>query len=149
MISDFINKFLAKPITSSAANECAQLAATALMIEVIKADHNLEHREMNSLRANVASAFDLESGDLDQHIEKAENIANQATSLWEHTDLINKFCDQEEKFNLVVSMWKIALSDGDIHRYEEHLIRRASDLIYVPHPKFIEAKHIAAQTAQT
>ena len=40
-------------------------------------------------------------------------------------------------------MWKMAFADGSIDRYEEHLIRRVSDLIYVPHVNFIEAKHKA------
>lgn len=148
MIIDFINKFLTKPVTLNKANDCGQLAATALLIEVMKADHHFDEQEMRSLKTSVSAAFDLHASDLDLHIERAQLIASQATSLWEHTDLINKLCDPDEKFKLIVAMWKIALSDGNIHRYEEHLIRRACDLIYVPHAKFIEAKHIAYQAAQ-
>ena len=42
-------------------------------------------------------------------------------------------------------MWEVAFSDNVINAYEEHLIRRVADLIYLPHVQFIEAKHIAKQ----
>ncbi|WP_197476224.1 TerB family tellurite resistance protein, partial [Oleiphilus sp. HI0043] len=62
----------------------------------------------------------------------------------EHTDLINKKFDSDSKYRLILAMWKIAYADSDIDRYEEHLIRKVSDLIYIPHTLFIKAKHEAS-----
>ena len=42
--------------------------------------------------------------------------------------------------------WKIAYADHELHRYEEHVIRRLSDLIHVPHHEFIAAKHRVENT---
>ena len=46
----------------------------------------------------------------------------------------------DEKFVLIKTLWRVAAADGDIHRYEDHLIRRIADLLYVPHSDFIRAK---------
>ena len=35
---------------------------------------------------------------------------------------------------------RVAYADGRIHEYEEYLIRKVSDLIYVTHSDFIQAK---------
>jgi uncharacterized tellurite resistance protein B-like protein len=37
-------------------------------------------------------------------------------------------------------LWAIAYADGTLHLYEEHLIRKIADLLYVPHAAFIAAK---------
>jgi uncharacterized tellurite resistance protein B-like protein len=34
----------------------------------------------------------------------------------------------------------VALADSVVHKYEEHVIRRISDLLHVPHRAFIAAK---------
>jgi uncharacterized tellurite resistance protein B-like protein len=34
----------------------------------------------------------------------------------------------------------VAYADGDLDKYEEHLIRRVAELIYVPHEEYIRAK---------
>ena len=38
-------------------------------------------------------------------------------------------------------MWGIAFADGELHHYEEAVIRRLADLLYVPHRDFILTKH--------
>ena len=37
-------------------------------------------------------------------------------------------------------LWRVAFADGRIDKYEEHLVRKAADLLYVPHRHFIRAK---------
>ena len=44
------------------------------------------------------------------------------------------------KFEIMIALWQIALADKQIDRFEEHMIRRVAELIYVPHERFIEAK---------
>ena len=46
----------------------------------------------------------------------------------------------DDKVQLITSLWKVAYADGDLDKYEEHLIRRVADLLYVPHDAFIRAK---------
>ena len=46
---------------------------------------------------------------------------------------------------LVERLWRVALMDGAIDAYEDQLIRRLADLLYVGHTEFILAKHRVIQ----
>ena len=41
---------------------------------------------------------------------------------------------------LIKNMWEVAYADGNLDRYEEHLIRRVAELLYVSHSDFIKTK---------
>ena len=77
---------------------------------------------------------------LEQRQAAAEAQASQATSLYEFTRLINDEYDYDEKLRLIENMWRIAFSDDELDKYEEHLIRKVSELIYVSHSDFIRLK---------
>ena len=70
----------------------------------------------------------------------AEDEARQATSLYEFTRLINDHYDYAQKCALIENMWRVAFSDERLDKYEEHLIRRIAELIYVSHSDFIRTK---------
>ena len=40
-------------------------------------------------------------------------------------------------------MWGVALADDALSRYEEHVIRKVADLLYLPHHDFMLAKQLA------
>ena len=59
----------------------------------------------------------------------------------------DRFTDAE-KSALLRSMWQVAFADGNVDKYEEHLIRKIAALIYVPHSEFIRTKLEAGAAAQ-
>jgi uncharacterized tellurite resistance protein B-like protein len=67
-------------------------------------------------------------------------MVSESTSLYEYTRLINDSCSYQDKLNLVNSLWKIAFADNSLDKYEEHLIRKISDLLHVSHSDFIKEK---------
>ena len=114
-----------------------ELAGAALLFEVIKADHEMDEREFSSI-AEVLRASG--AADIDAMIELARRESGAATSLYEFTSLINEHCDYGEKRALIANMWRIAYADARLSKYEDHLIRKVSDLIHVSHSDFIRAK---------
>jgi uncharacterized tellurite resistance protein B-like protein len=40
-------------------------------------------------------------------------------------------------------MWELAYADAELDKYEEYVIRKVADLIYVSHSEFIRAKTVA------
>ena len=82
----------------------------------------------------------MEDGELESLVASAQETAERSTSLYEFTTLINAQYSMDEKFDLIKALWRVAAADGDIHRYEDHLIRRIADLLYVAHTDFIRAK---------
>lgn len=119
-----------------------QLAVAALLVEVAMADHQFSEVEMNNLAVILERKFSLSNDELTELIGLAKNETNHATSLHQFTQLINQYCTTEEKFKLMKAMWEMAYADGNLDKYEDYIIRKVADLIYVPHSEFIRAKSL-------
>ena len=61
-------------------------------------------------------------------------------SLQKYIKLINDSYTKEEKVNLINIAWRIARADNEIDKYEEHRIRKISELLYLNHSDFIKEK---------
>lgn len=119
-----------------------QLAVAALLVEVAMADHQFSDAELQNIGSILKRKFALSPSELGELIDLAKHETNHATSLHQFTQLINQYCNQEEKFNLMKAMWEMAYADGDLNKYEDYIIRKVADLIYVPHTEFIRAKSL-------
>lgn len=122
-------------------SEQKQLAVAALLIEVAIADHILEDSELASLRTILERKFKLSPQKLDELEELALAEQSDATSLYQFTHLINTTCTADEKYRVIEAMWEVAYADGSLHKYQEALIRKVADLIYVSHSQFIRARN--------
>ena len=117
-----------------------QLASAALLLELMKTDRHIDEREEEVFCEVLTRTFDLDGAALAEISELAEEEARQATSLYEFTSLVNDGYDYSEKVQLVENMWQIAWADGRVDKYEEQMIRKTADLIYVSHSDFIRSK---------
>lgn len=117
-----------------------QLAAAALLIELSRADYQREPEEQAAIEAALKKGFDLDDAQLATLIDLAEQENQDATSLYQFTNLIKDEYSAEQRFELVKMLWQVAIADGEISKYEDHLIRKIADLIYLPHSQFIKAK---------
>ena len=117
-----------------------QLAAAALLIELTRADFQQDIEEQKAVESALQSCFKLESQQLQQLIALAEEENKQATSLYQFTRLIADNYNPEQRYTLIKMLWQVAIADGEISKYEDHMIRKISDLIYVSHSQFIKAK---------
>lgn len=143
MIQKFISRILRDQSAEKSSKADIPVVATALLIEVVNADHQQKDEEIEMLQTICAEAFSLTTMQASNLIDKALALSRSATSIWEHTDFINQHLDANSKYKIIFAMWRLALADKDLNKYEEHLIRKVSDLIYVPHSSFIKAKHEA------
>lgn len=131
----------ASTTTPEATERRLQLAAAALLVEIGKADYQRDPREQAAIQAAVRCAFKaLDDTALNELIAEAEASSAEATSLYEYTSLINQHYSETEKQRLMRQLWRVAGADGNIDKYEDHVIRRIAELIYVPHSQFIRAK---------
>ena len=117
-----------------------QLASAALLIELSRADYTRDSREQQAIETALKKTFELDEQQLSTLIELAEEENNEATSLYQFTSLIKDNYSAEQRFELVKLLWQVAIADGEISKYEDHLIRKIADLIYLPHSEFIKAK---------
>jgi len=115
-------------------------ACIALLLETSMADEILDESELVILKNTLQKDFLIEEDEIDELINLAKENVEDSTSLYEFTRDINYNFNATERVKLIESMWKIAYADGNIDKYEEHIIRKVSNLIYVAHSDFIKAK---------
>jgi uncharacterized tellurite resistance protein B-like protein len=116
------------------------LITAALMIEVMQADFSLDEREQQAFISVLKQSFDLDENEVIELEELAHAKVEEATSLYEFTRQINDNFSAGEKLELIKNMWRVAFADGEIDRYEDGVIRRVAELIYVAHSDFIRMK---------
>lgn len=117
-----------------------QLATAALLIEVSRADFDIGENEQQTVVGLLKSQFTLTDDELETLVDLGRQEAEQATSLYQFTRLINEHYNPEQKSQLVFNLWQVALADDYLDKHEDHLIRKVADLMYVPHKEFIRTK---------
>jgi len=143
-MKNFFKGFFNKPISQEPeTSNSVLLSAISLMIEVSLADEIMDISELKKIKKVLLNEFEVKENDLENLISDAKKNQNSSTSLYEFTRKINDEYEFDDKKNLILSMWKIAYADGNIDKYEEYVIRKVSDLIYISHPDFIESKQKA------
>jgi uncharacterized tellurite resistance protein B-like protein len=120
-----------------------ELASAALLVEVARADFEITPEELARLISLLAATFDMSPEDVELVTQQANDQVENAVSLHDFTRVINEHCSPDERSELIGLMWQVAAADGDLSKYEDHLIRRVADLLYVPHQEFIRLKHQA------
>lgn len=142
-IREFFEKHMAPDnVGSTADNEAAvRLALAVLLVEVAESDFKQQPEEKAALLFVVKESFNLSDHEAEVLISLAEQEHRESTDYFQFTRLINRNYSAEQKVKLVESLWMVAFADHELHRYEEHVIRRLADLIHVPHNEFIAAKH--------
>tara|TARA_B100001109_G_scaffold255890_1_gene262492 strand:- start:224731 stop:225180 length:450 start_codon:yes stop_codon:yes gene_type:complete len=119
------------------------LACAALLAEVMHADHTLEKEEVAALRQALQDLFRITSAETDALLAQAADQVQKSNDLFQFTKVINDTFSGAEKIRLVHGLWSVAYSDSELDKYEEHMIRKVADLLYVPHSDFIRARNAA------
>lgn len=116
------------------------LAAVSLMLEVARSDSGGEQVEHDLIRGILTNEFKVESELIDNLLEAGVEKVEDATDLFQFTQLINDQYSHEQKEGLIYAMWRVALADGKVQAIEDHIIRRVAGLIHVSHSDFIRLK---------
>lgn len=117
-----------------------RLAAAALLIETARADFSQDASEEDALEQLLSSSLELDRQAVHELVEAATRQLDGSTSLYEFTRVINDYYSAQQKLELIAAMWRVAYADGDLDKYEEHLIRQVAELTYVPHADYIRTK---------
>jgi len=121
-------------------SDSIEVAACALLLELAMADEKIEEAELSKTRQVMQELFSLS----DQRLEEITNIARQrrqeSADLYSFTKLITEHYNAAQRRQFIFNMWQVAYADNQLDRYEESLVRKVSELIYVPHSTFIQTK---------
>ncbi|HID36273.1 MAG TPA: TerB family tellurite resistance protein [Ghiorsea sp.] len=123
------------------------LAVTAVMIEIMNADDELDNNEHNAIFTAIEKRFDLSHEEVDALIVEAKAAQDKAMDLHQFTSLIIEHFSTEERIDILKELWLVAMADGKVDSYEEHMIRKLAKLIGVYHGEFIQAKIDARESS--
>ncbi len=115
-------------------------AAAALMVEVMAADHHWDDQEEGRIKKLLKSELGVADDEAREIFSLAQHHQQEAHDLYQFTSVVNDHYDNDQKFTLLKQLWKVAYADGQVDRYEEHMIRKLADLLHMAHSLFIQAK---------
>lgn len=129
----------------AAAREHALRMATAvLMIDVARADYQFDEDEFDRVLRLCESHFELSPDEAAELVNAANEKAEDLVSVQEFTHLLHNSLDERDKARIVELLWQIAYADGRLDKYEDSLILKISDLLYVNRALVMRLKHDAA-----
>jgi len=123
----------------------AEEAVTVLMVEIMLADQDLDEREADLIAERLAIRTGDDKATATELVQKAQQRHNETPDLYPFTRAINDRFNEDQKYHLIVDLWRTALADNSIDKLEEHMIRRIADMLYLHHSHFIQAKREAQQ----
>lgn len=118
-------------------------AAASLLAEMTRVDHEIKDGDLRAARDALQQLFALTPEKAQMLLSHASRPENRLTSYHHAVALLNRNLARDQKVQLVESMWRVAHADAEVHMYEDHLVRKISDLLYLSHTDFITAKHRA------
>ena len=108
-----------------------KLAASALLVEVAMVDRDFNPAERDRIIQFVKTKFSLEETIASQLILRAEAEVEGSVQLYGITSAIRHGLSYEDRVELIECLWKVAYADGQVDPFEDQLMRRIGELIYV------------------
>ncbi|MCF7520136.1 TerB family tellurite resistance protein [Pseudoalteromonas sp. L21] len=120
-------------------------AVAALLIEVMRADSELQDDEQQTLNDTLKKYFSLTDDEVQELIDSASKNLDEAIDYFQFSKQINAQCSAEQRIDIIELLWRLAYADGELDKHEEVVIRRVASLLYVTHEDFIAAKLAATK----
>jgi uncharacterized tellurite resistance protein B-like protein len=131
---DLFRKWLARsgeaePPETSAGD--LQLAVAVLLVEIARADYEHKDAEDAEMSRQLKARFDLSEQDARDLLRTAHERVEDSVSLREFTSRLHSDMSYPEKEAVVEMLWRIALADRDLDKYEDYMIAKIAELLYV------------------
>lgn len=115
------------------------LALATVLVEIMVSDDEIDQREIEKILEILKVQTGLGS-EVESILEEAQSQSKIANDMFKYTNVINEQASREDKDEIMRCLWRIAYADLKLDEYEDHRIRRISELLYVPHSDFIRTK---------
>lgn len=125
------------------------LIAAALMVEVARADFREDVVESERIFELLKQEFSLTPEEAELLMNRATREVDEAVSLYEFTRVMNDKLSEQEKRQVLRLMWQVAFVDQYLHRYEDHLIRKVAELVYVPTVEMLRIRQDVEEEARS
>jgi uncharacterized tellurite resistance protein B-like protein len=126
-----------------------RMATAVLMIDVARADHVFDEEEFDRILNLIEQHFDLTAQQAAELVNVANDRAEEIVSVYEFTQLLKQHLDDREKASVISLLWRIAYADGRLSKFEDSLVLKISDLLYVSRGLVMRLKHDAQVAAES
>lgn len=117
-----------------------QLSIAVLLVEIARADHDHQEVEKAEIQRQLATNFELSEEESRALLDGAAIAAENSVSLHEFTRLLHDEMSYEEKTTVIEMLWRIALADNNLDKYEDYMIGKIADLLYIARGDVIRLK---------
>ena len=107
------------------------LAAAALMVQVISADGVVTPEEEERMHKLLHDHYGLERDDAEQLARDARAAQNEAVDLYTFTSVLKRDLNEDERMLLVEDLWEMVFADGELHEMEDNVVWRVAELLGV------------------
>ena len=127
--------------TAESAEDRQQLALAALLVEMARADFDETSDEHSLIIELLANHYNLSSAESLELLNKAQVANDKAVCLFDFTRSLRESLDAEQKKDVIRLLWQVANADNRLDKYEDYLVRKVADLLYVSDSDVIRLKH--------
>lgn len=130
--------------TAANSEERQQLALASLLVEMARADFDESQNEHNRITELLSEHFGLSSGEALGLLNRAREANDRAVCLFDFTRALHESLNEQQKLEVIRLLWQVAQADEKLDKYEDYLVRKVADLLYVSHRDVIRIKHEVA-----
>jgi len=116
------------------------VATCALLVEIARIDGTFTLEEMETVISILKEKYGLSRENIDALIAEAERQLEESVDLWQFARLINENYSNEEKMEIIETLWRVGYVDGKMDQYEHYLMNKLKNLLRVSHNQLIDAK---------
>ena len=122
-----------------------RLAVAALLVELARADHEELSAEHAAIAGLIARHFRLDPAAADELLAEARTAVADAVSLREFTAPLHAELSYPEKLRIITMLWDVAVEDHTLDKYEEYLVGKVAELLYISRGDVVRLRYEASQ----
>ena len=117
------------------------ISATAMLLSIAKADDILEDGELESISDILIDFFQLSSkDDTDNIIKTANDKLEKSIDIFEFGRVLNNHWSYQDKVDFICCTFEVGYSDGNLHYFEEHIIKKIATILNVNHQDLVKSR---------
>lgn len=142
-----LRALLAEPAPAEAPDSQAaqRRAVAALLVEIARADHEEKPGELAAIQGIVGHFFGVDAATAAELLKEARAAVEGSTSLREFTAPLHRDMSYDERQAVIARLWDVALQDRDLDRYEDYLVGKIAELLYVARGDVVRLRYQAGQ----
>jgi uncharacterized tellurite resistance protein B-like protein len=117
-----------------------RVATCALFVEIARIDEEFTEAEMETILSVLKEKYGLSQEHADALIAEAEKELEKSVDLWQFASLINDNYSNEEKIEIIETLWRIVYVDRKMDEHEHYLMGKLQNLLRLTHDQLISAK---------